>query len=118
MRVLSSLLNTYISRVHDQPYAYFHEASFRQRFENGSLPKCLLFAVSAIAVRFSNHPYFSDRIHEASAEYSKQAWASILMDYLMVPNNINLPVIQTISLLAIIDYTGKKKDQESLPPRT
>ncbi|KAK0389172.1 hypothetical protein NLU13_2747 [Sarocladium strictum] len=105
-RVMQSLIDTYFMRVSDEPYSFFHEADFRQRFERNSLPDHLLFAISSIAVRFINHQYFSGRVHEASAAYSKQAWLLVLTDHLMVLNNITLQVIQTISILAAVDYTA------------
>jgi hypothetical protein len=104
--VIQSLLDTYFARVHDQPYSFFHEADFRQRFESSNLPSHLLLAISALAVRFINHQYFSGRVHEASAAYSKQAWSLVLTEHMIVLNNITLQVIQTISILAVVDYTG------------
>ena len=104
---MQALIDTYFARVHDQPYSFFHETDFRQRFESDRLPRHLLLAVSALAIRFLNHPYFSGKVHEASAAYSRQAWLLVLTEHLMVLNNITLSVIQTISILAVVDYTGK-----------
>ncbi|KAI9166312.1 fungal-specific transcription factor domain-containing protein [Paramyrothecium foliicola] len=106
IRVIRNLVDTYFARVHDQPYSFHHETDFRQRLQNNAHPQHLLFAVSALAIRFMNHQYYSGRLHEASAAYSKQAWILVLTDHLMVLNNITLPVIQTISILAVVDYTA------------
>lgn len=104
---MQALIDIYFSRVHDQPYSFFHEADFRQRLDGDRLPRHLLLAISALAIRFLNHPYFTGRVHEASAAYSRQAWLLVLTDHLMVLNNVTLSVIQTISILAVVDYTGK-----------
>lgn len=104
---MQALIDTYFARVHDQPYSFFHEVDFRQRFESDRLPRHLLLAISALAIRFLNHPSFSGRVHEASAAYSRQAWLLVLTEHLMVLNNVTLSVVQTISILAVVDYTGK-----------
>ncbi|KAH8680352.1 fungal-specific transcription factor domain-containing protein [Ilyonectria robusta] len=104
--VLRSLLDTYFSRVHNRPYSFFHQASFEQRLENEIVPKCLLFAMLALAVRFSDAPYFAGRIHDAAAAYSRQSWLCVIEDHLSVDENLDLSVIQTVALLAIVDYTA------------
>ncbi|KXJ85716.1 fungal-specific transcription factor domain-domain-containing protein [Microdochium bolleyi] len=109
--VLSSVIDQYFSRVHSQPYAYFHQDTFRQRLQNGGLPKSLQFAVLALAVRFSDHPYYRGKTQEASAEYSKQSWYLVLSDHLMALTSISLPVIQTISILATSDYTAGRVNE-------
>lgn len=93
--------------MHDQPYSYFHERSFRQQLEHNALPKCLVLAILSLAVRFSDHEYFSENVHKASDAYSRQSWLSVLADHLTVEDNLNLQVVQTINLLAVVDYTGK-----------
>lgn len=104
---MQSLVDTYFARVHEQQYSFFSEADFRQRFDSNNLPTHLLLAISSLAIRFMNHSYFSGRVHEASAAYSKQAWLLVLTEHLMVLNNITLQVIQTISILAAVDFTGE-----------
>lgn len=104
---MQSLIDTYFLRVHGQPYLFFHEGEFRRRYDTNNTPKHLLLAVSSLAIRFMNHQYYSGRVHEASAAYAKQAWLLVLTEHLMVLNNITLQVIQTISILAVVDYTGK-----------
>jgi hypothetical protein len=106
LRTIRSLIDIYFSRVHQQPYSFFFEADFRQRLDNNNIPSHLLFATAALAVRFTNHQYFAGRIHEAAAAYSKQVWQLVLNEHLMVLNNITLSVIQTISILAVVDYTA------------
>ncbi|KAH7176880.1 fungal-specific transcription factor domain-containing protein [Dactylonectria macrodidyma] len=104
--VLRSLVHTYFSQVHNRPYSFFHRATFEQKLDSGAVPKCLIFAILALAVRFSDAPYFAGRAHEASSAYSRQSWLCVIEDHLSVDDNLDLPVIQTVTLLAIVDYTA------------
>lgn len=105
--ILRSVINTYFRRVHNQPYSYFHEASFWHRFDNGSLPNCLILAILASGVRFSSHEYFAGKTREASEKYVRDAWLSVLTEHLTVEENLNVHVVQTVILLAVVDYTGE-----------
>ncbi|XHG09050.1 hypothetical protein AWENTII_012129 [Aspergillus wentii] len=104
--VLQSLIDTYFLRVHNQPYSYFQESLFRQRLDNNLLPRCLVFAVLASAVRFSTHEYFNGRTHEASETYARESWLAVLADHLTVEDSMNVHVVQAVNLLAIVDYTA------------
>lgn len=104
--VLRALIDTYFVHVQSQPYSYFQEASFRQKLENNLLPRCLILAVLASAVRFSNQPFYAGKIHEASEAYATESWLSVLTEHLTVEDNMNLAVVQTVNLLAVLDYTG------------
>lgn len=108
--IMQSLVDTYFLHAHNQPYSYFHEESFRERLAYRVLPKCLVFAVLATAIRFSHDEYFSCAVHEATEAYAREAWLSDLHDHMIAENCPNLHVAQTTNLLAIIDFTGK------LPP--
>lgn len=104
--VLRSLVDTYFLHAHNQPYSYFQEASFRHKLEHGLLPKCLVFAVLATALRFSDHEYYSGKAMEAAEAYARESWLSVLQDHLTVENSPNLYVVQTTNILAVIDFTG------------
>ncbi|KAL2004684.1 hypothetical protein VTN00DRAFT_3212 [Thermoascus crustaceus] len=104
--VLRSLVDTYFLYSHNQPYSYFQEASFRRKLDSGLLPRCLVFAVLASALRFSAHEYYSGRAHEAAEAYARESWLSVLQDHLTVENSPNLHVVQTTNLLAVIDFTA------------
>ncbi|KAI5465064.1 fungal-specific transcription factor domain-containing protein [Mariannaea sp. PMI_226] len=107
-QILNSLIDIYFARVHNQPYSFFHQGSFRQSLEDGSVPRCLMFAILAIAVRFSNDPVFIGRTYEASDAYSRRSWLYVIEDHLATDDNSDLAFIQTVALLAIIDYTAGK----------
>lgn len=104
--VLRSVIDTYFDHVHNKPYSYFQEASFRQKLEANSLPRCLVLAVLSSSVRFSTHEYYVGKKHEASEKYSRESWLSVLAEHLTVEDSLNVHVVQTVNLLAIVDYTG------------
>ncbi|KAH7127890.1 fungal-specific transcription factor domain-containing protein [Dactylonectria estremocensis] len=104
--VLRCLIDTYFSQVHNRPYSFFHRATFEQKLDSGAVPKCLIYAILALAVRFSNAPCFAGRAHEASSAYSRQSWLCVIEDHLSVDDNLDLSVIQAVTLLAIVDYTA------------
>ena len=67
-----------------------------------------MFAILANIVRYSDDPYFSDKI-EAVTTYSQQSWKGIVMPWNGLQSDAQLSVVQTILLLAIIDYTGMSR---------
>lgn len=100
-------MDTYFLHVHNQPYSNFQEISFRQELRNGTLPRCLILAMLASAVRFSTHELYAARALETSEVYAREAWLSVLTDYLTVEDDIGVHVVQTVNMLAVIDYTGR-----------
>ncbi|KAF4992024.1 hypothetical protein FDECE_13831 [Fusarium decemcellulare] len=104
--VIQSLVDTYFNYVHNQPYAYFQEANFRQKCADGLLPKCLVFAVLASALRFSDDKYYRGSAHEAMEAYAREAWLSVLNDHMTAEDSPELHVAQTTNILAIIDFTA------------
>jgi hypothetical protein len=104
--VIKSLVDTYFAHVHCQPYSYFQEDTFRRRLADQTLPKCLLLAVLASALRFSSHEYFHLSTREAIDVYARKAWLSVLNDHMTADNSPRLYVAQTTNMLAIIDFTG------------
>lgn len=70
------------------------------------LPRCLVLAVVASAVRFSSHRFFAGKVREASETYARQSWLEVLTEYMVSENELSLHVVQTLNLLAVVDYTG------------
>lgn len=105
--IVQALVNTYFLHVHSQPYSYFYEPSFRDRLENGLLPRCLVFSILASSIRFSDQEYFDGAIQQATEGYAREAWLSVLNDHMTADNSPNLHVAQTANILAVIDFTGK-----------
>ncbi|CAH0025695.1 unnamed protein product, partial [Clonostachys rhizophaga] len=44
------------SYFQNQPYSFFHDDTFRQRLSEQAIPRHLVLAVMATAVRFCSHP--------------------------------------------------------------
>lgn len=105
--VLRCVIDTYFEHVHNQPYSYFQEASFRQKLQSNALPRCLVLAVLSSAVRFSKNDYFTGKTRDASEKFARESWLSVLTEHLTVEDNLNVHVVQTVNLLAVVDYTGK-----------
>ncbi|KAK1253445.1 hypothetical protein MKX07_001522 [Trichoderma sp. CBMAI-0711] len=103
--VMAHLIDTYFLHVHNQPYSYFHEQSFRERLNYGLVPKCLLFAILASALKFSDSEYFRGSRREATEAYAREAWLALLNDHLTVENNPSLPVAQASNILGVVDFT-------------
>lgn len=103
---MQSVIDTFFTHVHNQPYSFFQEASFRFKLDDNSLPRCLVLAVLASAVRFSSHGYYAGKTQEATETYSRESWLAVLSDHLTVEENMNLSVVQSMTMLAVADYTG------------
>lgn len=103
---MQSVIDTYFTHVHNQPYSFFQEQSFRSKLASHSLPRCLVLAVLASAIRFSRHEYYADRTREATEVYSRESWLAVMSDHLTVEENMNLSVVQTMTMLSVADYTA------------
>ncbi|POS78362.1 hypothetical protein DHEL01_v203243 [Diaporthe helianthi] len=104
--IVEALIDAYFVRVHNQPYAYFHEDRFRRNLEGGLLPKCLIFAVIASSLRFTDLDFYRGSTAEATTAYAREAWLSVLNDHMTTENSPSLHVAQTLNILAIIDFTS------------
>ena len=104
--VLLYMIDVYFECCHNQPYSFFHEQNFRDRLSNGSIPDHLLFAVLATAARFSTNPFFKGKTHEAAVTYANKSWKSIVASCFARNDAANIMTVQTITLLAIFDFTG------------
>ncbi|KAK1704218.1 fungal-specific transcription factor domain-containing protein [Colletotrichum lupini] len=104
--VTQSLVDTFFQWCHNQPYSYFHEGSFRQKLADGQLSKCVLLAVLASSLRFSEHEYYRDNRSNAIEAYAREAWLSVLGDHMTVEDSCHLEVAQATNILAIIDFTA------------
>ena len=105
--VLDSLVDTYFTHCHNQPYALFHEATFRRRLNDASLPQHLLYAFAATACRFSALPLYEGRQADATAAYANASWKQIIEHSFSSKISPEFSMVQTINMLAVIDYTCK-----------
>ncbi|KAK6214903.1 hypothetical protein QIS74_07922 [Colletotrichum tabaci] len=104
--VTQSLVDTFFKCVHNQPYSYFHEESFRRKLAAGQLARCVVLAVLASSLRFSGHTYYQGATSEAIQAYAREAWLSVLNDHMAVEDTPGLEVAQATNILAIIDFTS------------
>ncbi len=109
LEVLNSLINLYFTHVHNQPYSFFHEESFRHQLTLNSLPGYLLFAVIASAVRFSSDPYLGESKAEALRLYASESWKQIVSVWFGPESDPDVHLCQAVTMLSIIDITGKWK---------
>lgn len=96
--------DVYFRYCHNQPYSLFHEDSFRTKLSQGEVPTHLLYAFLASTIRYSEDPYFHDKVAALTA-YTAQSWKSIVMPWNGIQSDAELSIVQTILLLAIVDYT-------------
>lgn len=101
------IIDAYFEHNHNQPYSYFHEMTFRRKFDDDCLPEYLLLALAATACRFSEHGFFRDRQHEAMSAYANAAWHQIYEDSFSHEASLDFSMVQATSLLAAIEFTCK-----------
>jgi hypothetical protein len=111
--ILLSLIDTYFTYCHNQPYTYFHEASFRRCFEEGLLPTYLLYAFAATASRFSEHDFYKGRQAEAIATYSNASWVEVFEHSFSYDDSLEFHMVQATNMLAAIDFTGEFPQAEA-----
>ncbi|KAF2824423.1 hypothetical protein CC86DRAFT_420991 [Ophiobolus disseminans] len=103
---LQSLADVYFGCCHRQPYAFFHEETFRRNLENSSLPSYLLLTFAATAVRFSKEPCFAGRQAECTDAYARLAWSDLMIEAFSDSHNMDVRIVQAAAMLGIIDYIG------------
>ena len=105
--VVAAAVDTYFDYCHNQPYSFFHEAHFRRRLSEKTVPTHLLLSIIATAARFCSHPYFAGRVHEASVECANRAWKLIVADCFTGGTGTEISAVQTVALLGLFDFTGR-----------
>ena len=98
--------DVYFRYCHNQPYSLFHEESFRSKLAAGEVPHHLLFAFLASSVRYSEDSYYEDKMGAIST-YAMQSWKAMVLPWNGIESDAGISTVQTILLLAIIDYTGE-----------
>ncbi|KAF4988185.1 hypothetical protein FDECE_15161 [Fusarium decemcellulare] len=105
-KIVKSLVETYFVFCHCQPYCYFHEASFRRRLTENTLPTWLLLAVIATASEFSDEPFFNGEQTRAADCYASVAWRDISNNMFQEDDFMDLNAVQATNLLSVIDFTA------------
>lgn len=104
--VVAAAIDAFFASCQNQPYSFFHESHFRQRFEAADIPKHLLLAMMATAIRFSTHPYFASGTQDKAITYANRSWKSAISDCLMTSRALDVDLVQTLGLLSLFDFTG------------
>ncbi|KAI8648623.1 Fungal-trans domain-containing protein [Fusarium keratoplasticum] len=104
--VFMAVIDSYFTYCQNQPYSFFHEETFRQRLSEQAIPRHLVLAVMATAVRFCSHPYFSGCAVEMSVEYANRSWRLIVSDCFTVGKVAEISTVQTVALLGLFDFTA------------
>ena len=103
--ILLETVDIFFIHCHNQPYCFFHEASFRQSLSKREIPQHLLYAIVASAVRFSDNLFFEDK-DEAAEVFANKSWGSLIPGSITQNGVGDLQSVQTITLLAIFELTG------------
>ncbi|KIW45535.1 uncharacterized protein PV06_03919 [Exophiala oligosperma] len=101
-----SLIDIYFERCHNQPYAYFHQLTFRLDYESGVLPEYLLYAFAATACRFSDDDFYRGRWSEAIEAYAQASFTQILEHYFSDAELLEVYMVIALSMLATIDFSA------------
>ncbi|KAL5001526.1 hypothetical protein BDV10DRAFT_160066 [Aspergillus recurvatus] len=102
--VLHSVVDTFFEPK-DRNFCCVPETSFRQMFEDGTLPDYLLLAVLAAAVPFTTEAYYERTRKEAAISYAKQFWLSLSATDLKAEDP-KIEVAETLSLLVVLDWSA------------
>ncbi|KAF4963730.1 hypothetical protein FSARC_8278 [Fusarium sarcochroum] len=90
--VKESLVDTFFKYCHNQPYSYFQETFFRQRFTK-------------------EHPYFQRSGREIRQLYASEAWHLVMQKSMDTESSLGIHEVQTLGLLAIHDFTSGRTSQ-------
>ncbi|KIW16278.1 hypothetical protein PV08_06329 [Exophiala spinifera] len=104
--LLRSLVDVYFERCHNQPYAYFHQESFRYDYDSGVLPDYLLYALAATACRFSDHDFYRNKWSDAIDSYAQASFTQILERYFSDADSLQVDMIVALSMLATVEFAA------------
>jgi hypothetical protein len=100
------LVDHYFTYCHNQPYSILREMDFRNQFHEGKLESHLILAVIANSAKFTetNSPYL--KYHKMASSFADAAWKAIVSECFLGPQKVEIVTVQTLTLLAIFDFTG------------
>lgn len=104
---ITSALDVYFQYCHNQPYSLLHEETLRSRLALGQVPHHLVFAILASAARFTTDLYSGHKKHAIDL-YAMESWRALVVPWNGIEDRVGISIVQTILLLAHIDYTEGK----------
>lgn len=99
---MEEAIDLYFQYCHRQPLWLFERGDFTNPSD------CcdeVLFSVLSIAIRFSKHLYFANRVGEAAREYSEIARGNIMFQ--IAQSMVQLSTIQSLCLLSFVNFAGE-----------
>lgn len=108
LQTLLSAADIYFRFCHSQPYSLFHEATFRQRLADDSLPTYLLWGFLSAARRYSSLSDSQGNTADDASTYAAKAWECIDLPWSgSAPPQKVLTVVQTIILIVSTEVPGE-----------
>lgn len=99
--------DAYFEHCHNRPYSLFHEASLKAKLASGQVPHALVFAILASAARYPTDKSLPSR-SMATTNYAIESWKALVLPWNGIEDCMGISIVQTILLLAVIDYTDGK----------
>ncbi|KAF2461728.1 fungal-specific transcription factor domain-containing protein [Lineolata rhizophorae] len=98
----SGLLDIYFARIHGKPHHILDEPTTRSRFQSGQLPNHLMFAVCAVASRYSPEFGGYNAAVRAGQDFARRSRMDLDVEEPTIEN------LQTLLLLAQAGYQAGK----------
>lgn len=105
--IVFAAVDAYFTVCHSKPCTFFHEDKFRQGLDNHDHPQFLLLAIVASTAHLSLDSWFEENQIEAANIIAQTAWTQLLTEVLPHDNANSIAVVQTIGILAMLDFRGQ-----------
>ncbi|KAJ5757232.1 uncharacterized protein N7511_007414 [Penicillium nucicola] len=92
------LVPLYFRYIHNVAHTMFHEASFMRQLHEGQAPPILVYAMYALAARFSNHPHYNDIVRGQRGKLGASAVETLIHQFITTPS------LETVQALILIGY--------------
>ena len=88
----------YFRYIHNVAHTMFHEASYMRQFHERKAPPILVYAMYALAERFSNHSHYHDIARGLRGKLGASAVESLIHQSIITPS------LETVQALILIGY--------------
>ncbi|KAL4926360.1 putative C6 transcription factor [Aspergillus undulatus] len=97
-QLCTELVHLYFRFIHDIPHTVFHEPTFLRRLSDGNAPIIHIYAMCALAARFSDNPVFDDTAPcDRGRVYAAEA-VRLCQPYMISPS------LETVQAFLLIGY--------------